>query len=205
MKSGNYKKKLEARVGIEPTHKGFADLSLTTWVPRPCCLTLAFRPEKVHLRRTAGSWGDQEIWSGRRDLNPRLRPWQGRTLPLSYSRSFVHSTTLALFRSTAHSRLPLPKGMNDEEMAIRQSKHRPPRGGRKSQELPLKGILARRKSACLRFAAETSLGLSGLVSGAVKMRSNRSISAMVCSTSIRVNHPVGNGNRSNGRALVFPD
>ena len=28
-------KTLEARVGIEPTHKGFADLSLTTWVPRP--------------------------------------------------------------------------------------------------------------------------------------------------------------------------
>src|SRR5215207_10995921 len=27
--------------------------------------------------------------SGRRDLNPRLRPWQGRTLPLSYSRVSV--------------------------------------------------------------------------------------------------------------------
>jgi hypothetical protein len=25
-------------------------------------------------------------WSGRRDLNPRLQPWQGCTLPLSHSR-----------------------------------------------------------------------------------------------------------------------
>jgi hypothetical protein len=28
------KQGLEARAGIEPAHKGFADLSLTTWVPR---------------------------------------------------------------------------------------------------------------------------------------------------------------------------
>ncbi len=34
-------KDLEARVGIEPTHKGFADLSLTTWVPRPILKTAA--------------------------------------------------------------------------------------------------------------------------------------------------------------------
>ena len=38
VKSGNCSEKLEARVGIEPTHKGFADLSLTTWVPRPSSL-----------------------------------------------------------------------------------------------------------------------------------------------------------------------
>ena len=41
---------MEARVGIEPTYKGFADLSLTTWVPRPCH-KLASRAEKVYHRR----------------------------------------------------------------------------------------------------------------------------------------------------------
>ena len=51
---------LEAATGFEPVNNGFADRRLTTW-----------------LRR---------LWSGKRDLNPRLRPWQGRTLPLSYSR-----------------------------------------------------------------------------------------------------------------------
>ena len=34
--------------------------------------------------RDAGIKG--RSWSGKRDSNPRLRPWQGRTLPLSYSR-----------------------------------------------------------------------------------------------------------------------
>src|SRR6266566_831987 len=38
---------LEARVGIEPTHKGFADLSLTTWVPRPE-IKVAPDAKKVH-------------------------------------------------------------------------------------------------------------------------------------------------------------
>ena len=26
-------------------------------------------------------------WSGQWDLNPRLQPWEGRTLPLSYARN----------------------------------------------------------------------------------------------------------------------
>ncbi len=41
--SGNCKEMLEARVGIEPTDKGFADLSLTTWVPRPVTFTVDSR------------------------------------------------------------------------------------------------------------------------------------------------------------------
>ena len=58
---------VEARRGFEPLHKGFADLSLS------------------HLG-TAPRWAKSRIWSGKRDLNPRLQPWQGCTLPLSYSR-----------------------------------------------------------------------------------------------------------------------
>jgi hypothetical protein len=38
--------KMEARVRIELTHKGFADLSLTTWVPRP----LKYRSFALRLR-----------------------------------------------------------------------------------------------------------------------------------------------------------
>src|SRR6202048_2942030 len=31
-------------------------------------------------------WERKSSWSGRRDSNPRPRPWQGRALPLSYTR-----------------------------------------------------------------------------------------------------------------------
>ncbi len=58
--------------------RGFADLGLTTWRPRL---------RRSAMRKTLAAGRGQHIWSGRRDLNPRLRPWQGRTLPLSYSRS----------------------------------------------------------------------------------------------------------------------
>src|SRR5579863_8686056 len=81
-------RRLEARVGIEPTRKGFADLSLTTWVPRPTAY-VSVPAEKSPSQEWPG--GGQKIWSGRRGSNPRHRPWQGRALPLSYSRSYFYS------------------------------------------------------------------------------------------------------------------
>src|ERR1039458_3790660 len=76
-------KGLEARAGIEPAHKGFADLSLTTWVPRLGRAALKiFAP----CRRSQPGLHRRAEWSGRRDLNSRPSPWQGDALPLSYSR-----------------------------------------------------------------------------------------------------------------------
>ena len=48
------------------------------------------RPLPYHLAtapsgRQRGGLGKTESGAGKRDSNPRLRPWQGRTLPLSYS------------------------------------------------------------------------------------------------------------------------
>ena len=82
--SAKYQKGLEARAGIEPAHKGFADLSLTTWVPRLGRAALFFR--FAPYRRSQPGWRRRAEWSGRRDLNSRPSPWQGDALPLSYSR-----------------------------------------------------------------------------------------------------------------------
>jgi hypothetical protein len=76
---------VEARAGIEPAHKGFADLSLTTWVPRLTAhtLNLAMQDSQIDLRSVPQK---RCFWSGRPGSNRRHLPWQGSTLPLSYSR-----------------------------------------------------------------------------------------------------------------------
>src|SRR6516164_6904816 len=76
---------LEARGGIEPPIE----------VLQTSALPLGDRASGKARQETLARGEGREFWSGRRDLNPRLRPWQGRTLPLSYSRLFSHSTALA--------------------------------------------------------------------------------------------------------------
>ena len=59
---------LEARAGIEPAHKGFADLSLTTWVPRQGNCQFRIANFEFHV---ANHWiqntGEQFICSPIRD------------------------------------------------------------------------------------------------------------------------------------------
>jgi hypothetical protein len=76
---------MEATSRFELENGGFADLCLTTWL---CRLML---------------------WSGRRDLNPRLQPWQGCTLPLSYSRAYARHIHRSFFLE-ATSRFELESG-----------------------------------------------------------------------------------------------
>ena len=48
----------------------------------------------------------RNVWSGRRDSNPRPRPWQGRALPLSYTRIREGND------GNRPSDLPMPKGLS---------------------------------------------------------------------------------------------
>ena len=47
------------------------------------------------------------LWSGRRDLNPRLQPWQGCTLPLSYSRRVIFPLTLRVMEAASRFELEM--------------------------------------------------------------------------------------------------
>ena len=77
---------LEARGGIEPPIE----------VLQTSALPLGYRALFWRaIPKTLARGEGENFWSGRRGSNPRLRPWQGRTLPLSYSRSSSHSTAVA--------------------------------------------------------------------------------------------------------------
>ena len=94
--------KMEAASGFEPLHKGFADLSLTTWVRRHISRS-GYLPHRNKTPPPGGIGGGgatlkrkcvlrrrsvrlpippcPEGQSGKRDSNPRHQPWQGCALP----------------------------------------------------------------------------------------------------------------------------
>src|SRR5262249_18443651 len=68
----------------------------------PLSISLQAPSLAAALDRTAGcaspavlSSTDLFEWSGRRDSNPRPRPWQGRALPLSYPRAPMRTRWIA--------------------------------------------------------------------------------------------------------------
>src|SRR5205823_140055 len=90
-KTEDFLRKVEAPPGFEPG----VEVLQTSALP----LGDGASQEKLAgLKRPAEDRG--KGWSGKRDSNPRLRPWQGRTLPLSYSRSNLQSTIRAAPNAT---------------------------------------------------------------------------------------------------------
>ena len=93
---------MEATPGFEPGIRALQAPALATWPRRLWKRYLSGRlvegqylpSHPVHYSNTSenenpaiGRADFQMYWSGRRELNPRRQPWQGCTLPLSYSRS----------------------------------------------------------------------------------------------------------------------
>ena len=54
---------------------------------------------QVHCKWILKFKGGIKIWSGRRDSNPRLQPWQGASVPMSFDLSLcLYKKIVAQFR-----------------------------------------------------------------------------------------------------------
>ncbi len=78
---------------------------------RVCSLPASTRHKRLRgpVLRLGTPISELHSLSGRRDSNPRRQPWQGCTLPLSYSRTFLR-TVLPLRGTTAGARGPRSEG-----------------------------------------------------------------------------------------------
>ncbi len=74
-----------------------------------CSIQLSYAPTLQHKHK---------IWSGKRDSNSRLQPWQGCALPLNYSRSFIK---LNKNGADEGSRTPTPMALDPKSSASANS------------------------------------------------------------------------------------
>src|ERR1700692_2779751 len=59
---------------------------------------------------------DENLWSGRRESDPRPTAWKAVTLPLSYSRPTVQNVNLELTERLELSTSPLPRECSTTEL-----------------------------------------------------------------------------------------
>ncbi len=84
--------KMEARAGLEPANRGFADLSLSLLGTAPFLSCQIYEPGKLSIAIPSPV---PLFWSGRWDLNPRPSAWQADVLPLNYARIGPYQAGLA--------------------------------------------------------------------------------------------------------------
>ena len=77
--------------------------------------------------RCGGTHQGRIKWSGKRDSNPRLRPWQGRTLPLSYSRS--HDLRKVPYHTPSAASRQAHLGRNGRQTTVQRHERHPPSPG----------------------------------------------------------------------------
>ena len=105
----------KAASGFEPLNRGFADPRLNLLATPPC---------------------QQLNWSGRRDSNSRLPPWQGGVLPLNYFRpTRILLTTSRSVQAKQENRVPrgrleLPRAHAHHPLKMACLPIPPPRHGR---------------------------------------------------------------------------
>ncbi len=87
-----------------PLGDGTSSLLLLSMVPgaglepAQCCHRGILSPLRLPISPSGQILCLKLLWSGKRGSNSRPRPWQGRALPLSYSRIYIYDIGSEVYR-----------------------------------------------------------------------------------------------------------